>query len=401
MSDARKVALARSSACLAVLVLILAACGSGTSAGPSATSRTSDACSSLSRGKAAETLLPGLFAVSAAAGTDQAWALGQHRANAGCGFTYYLVHFSGLAWTEVAAFPPEDRLSGVSAISGRKAWIWGSYQRGTDWNAPPILDVVSGNTVRQANPPMLSHVYGWGFAASGPENALFAGGARSRRGRFLGVRVAGWDGGSWHSLPTPPSVSGPLSLSTSGSSDSWMATMTAGKSRVFHWDGTSWSASYAPPAALYRPNSAPARMSVASTPGRAWVVYNQESTVDPENGPGPPPRPFSAYFDGLRWRAVAVPSSFSTLSAVTLAGGDAWAFGQLKTNFPAIAYSHLGTAWRLQRLPPPQYKGCNPAEPGISAASPTYVVAVGCLAFVNNGRLWQRVDPRPSRWSGS
>jgi hypothetical protein len=383
-------------ACLAGLALPGAAgCAPGSSGTVAAR-----VCSSAPGTAAAGGLPPQLMSVSAAPGTRQAWALGQFVMPAR-GLVFYLVHFSGLYWAKAVTFAPEFQLDGVSAVSGNVAWLWGSDQPAGLASLRPLLALVSGGVVRQVHQAFLKNVYIWGLASDGAADAWLVGGARDRHGRFEGVVAARWDGTSWHQVPAPAGVAGSASdgltsLSISGRSDAWVVSRPVPvKPRLLHWDGVTWSRSYAPPASLSRSGSVPSGMSVASSPGHAWVVYGDGVDNSGSNGPaGPPPRPFSAYFDGSTWRRYVVPTGFSSLTGVTMAGGDAWAAGKLHNDNPEILYSHLGSGWCVQPLPRPR---CNPVSSSISAASPTYVIAVSpCYAYVYTGHRWRSARPHPA-----
>ncbi len=391
---------ARWAACLAVLVL---PGGAGCAHGSPGTVA-GGVCSSAPGTAAAGGRPPQLMSVSAAPGTRQAWALGQFVMPAQ-GLVFYLVHFSGLYWAKAVTFAPEFQLDGVSAVSGNVAWLWGYDQPGADFTSDrPFLARMSDGVVRQVHQAFLKNVYVWALASDGSAEAWLVGGARDRHGRFEGVVAARWDGTSWHQVPAPAGVAGSASdgltsLSISGRSDAWVVSRPVPvKPRLLHWDGMTWSRSYAPPASLSRSGSVPSGMSVASSPGHAWVVYGEGVDNSGSSAPvGPPPRPFSAYFDGSTWRRYVVPTGFSSLTGVAMAGGDAWALGKLHNDNPEILYSHQGSGWCVQPLPRPHHPGCNPASSSISAASPTYVIAVSlCYAYVYDGHRWRSVSPRPA-----
>jgi hypothetical protein len=389
--------------CLAVAALLA---GAGCAAGSPYAAGAGGGCGSAPRAVPVAALPPRLLAVSAAPGTRQAWALGE-RYSPARGFADYLVHFSGLAWATADTFGPEAHrgsvsLAGVSAISGGAAWVWGSYQPGPDpLNTRPFLALVSGGAVHQVRAALLGDVYVWALASDGTADTWLVGGARSSTGRFLGVVAARWDGTSWHQVRAPQGVDGLTSLSTPGRTDAWVAQARSG---LLRWNGAAWSMSYQAPASLTTAGAAPAGMVVAASSGQAWVVYNQLSTNDPESGPGPPARAHSAYFDGHAWHTVPVPSRFSELTAVTMAGPDAWAIGD--ADMPRILHSRMGGGWCTEpALPLPRNRGCSPRPSALSAASPRYVIvvssstSVGChrsLAYVYDGRRWQSVNPAPA-----
>jgi hypothetical protein len=174
---------------------------------------------------------------------------------------------------------------------------------------------------------------------------------------------------------------------------------------LLHWNGVAWSRSYRPPASLSRAGSVPVGMSVASSARQAWLVYTEVSDNSGSNAPpGPAPRPISAYFDGSLWRMVRVPAVGSTLAKVTMAGPDAWAIAGWGKQIRGILHSHLASGWSIQPLPHPRhYPACPPSD--ISAASPTYVIAVSALssgpcqrsfAYVYDGHRWRSANPHPA-----
>lgn len=182
-----------------------------------------------------------------------------------------------------------------------------------------------------------------------------------------------------------------------------MPTMPHGKVGLLHWNGTAWSTSYSAPAAVYRANTQPAGVVVASSGSHVQAVYNSVSNNDPEDGPGPASGPFSAYFDGSAWQTFRGPSGISDFTDITMSGQDTWAIGQQSGHTGGtILYSRVPGRWCVQRLPKPNGRGCDPWPLNISAASPSYVVAIsnssaaGCqFAYVFNGRTWKSVSPRP------
>jgi hypothetical protein len=340
-----------------------------------------------------------LLAVSAVPGTRQAWALG--RRFAGHEVIGFLVRFSGLNWASAVTFQPDIHLQGLSAVSGRSAWVWGYAQTGSSFTSlRPYVALVSGGVIRQEHAAFLSDVYLGVMASHGIADTFLVGGARNASGRQTGLVAARWDGTSWHKIPAPSAAGLVASFSTSGPSDAWLPTLPRGKVGLLHWNGTAWSMSYTPPAAVYRANTQPAGVVVASSAGHVEAVYNSVSNND--NGPGRLSEPFLAYFDGSAWQTFRGPSGFSDFTDITMSGQDTWAIGQPRGRTGGtILYSRVPGRWCVQQLPIRHPRGCDPWPSAISAASPTYVVAVsnstgvGCqFAYVFNGRNWRSVNPR-------
>ncbi len=361
----------------------------------------SGSCGSAPSTTALAPLPPQLLGVSAVPGTRQAWALG--RRFTGHEVIGFLVHFSGLNWAKAVTFQPDIHLEGLSAVSGSSAWVWGFQQPGSSWTSErPYLALVSGGVVRQQQLTWLHDVYVYVgvMASDGSSDTFLVGGARKANGRSAGLVVALWDGTSWHKIPDPSAAGLLTSLSTSGPSDAWLPTLPDGKVGLLHWNGTAWSMSYSAPAAVYRANTQPGGVVVASSAGHVEAVYNSVSNNDPENGPGPASRPFLAYFDGNAWQTFRGPSGFSDFTDITMSGQDTWAIAQPSGQTAGtILYSRVPGRWCVQHLPKPHRRGCDPWPSAISAASPTYVVAVsnstavGCqFAYVFNGRDWRSVS---------
>jgi len=349
-------------------------------------------------GPSAGSALPfGLIDVSAVPATRQAWALAEHPAGR---FTppkrgNYLLHFSGLNWTKVVTFRRDIEVKGVSAVSATAAWVWGDEGR-AGHSSRPFLALVSDGAARQMRTPLLSDVYVSSIASDGTADTWLAG-SRYRNRRFLGEVVARWDGTSWYRVAAPAGARAVWPQSTSGSSDAW-AVVTRGfavNPWLVHWDGASWSSAYRPPASLAREGRVPMDMSAAASPGHAWVAYTEAGTNSGSDASNPPPRTFSAYFDGNTWQLVPVPPiADSGLAEVTMSGQDAWAVAAYK-NIRGVLYSHRGSAWCVQHLSTGRDVACFPAS--ISAGSPTYVIAVTSpssgvcrsgYAYVYDGHRW-------------
>jgi hypothetical protein len=344
-----------------------------------------------------------LVDVSAVRGRRQAWAVAG-RPDDPFGAGNYLLHVSGRTWTTAATFGRDIHLTGVSAVSGNAAWVWGSEGHDSAWNSfRPFLALVSGGVITRPLTGLPRGVGASVMASDGAADTWLVGGVRGRHGQPLAV-VARWDGRSWHEVPAPPGAGAAFSLSLSEPSDVW-ASVSSGFNIdpwLAHWNGTAWSMAYAPPAGLAVGGRVPQAMRAASSPGRAWVTYTEAGTNSGSNERNPIPETFSAYFDGSAWRMVPVPATAEGVAGVTMSGGDAWAISAYH-NINGVLYSHLGSAWCVQHLPHGSRLACAPTS--ISAASPTYVIAVTgrssgrcrrSYAFVYDGRRWRAVNRRPA-----
>jgi hypothetical protein len=348
-------------------------------------------------GAASDGALPsGIIAISAVPGTRRAWAVGD-RLDPELHHHGYLLRFSGADWFKVATFRPWVHLEGVSAISGRSAWVWGSGG---------YLALVSGGVARRLRAPWMKGLYIMDMASDGTASTWLAGGMPG------GALVARWDGRSWHrtALPAGSSVGWPPqgSLSTDGPASAWMVVRHDGVPPlqwVLHWNGRAWSRFYAPPPRLYGgryDESGPDPLSVAGSGGRAWVVYTEERVPKgvTDDGGSPTTTPasmLSAYFDGSSWTAVRVPGPVMVLREVAMSGPDAWAIGYYS---PAVLCSHLGGPW--QRLPVPRLRHRLCATGLQLDISPPYLIQASesglhdCAfahGYVYDGYRWRPVRP--------
>ncbi len=195
------------------------------------------------------------------------------------------------------------------------------------------------------------------------------------------------------------------SLSASGPADAWAAASAgfAVNPWLVHWDGTAWSRVYRPPASLATAGRVPLDMAGASSPDRAWVAYSEAGTNSGSDSHNPPPRIYTAYFDGSTWRMVPVPPVVEEgLAGVAMSGGDAWAISAYQ-NVGGILFSRLGSDWRVQALPHGRHRACIPTS--VSAGSPSYVIAVTAsssgqcrlsYAYVCDGHRWLSANPHPA-----
>ncbi|MHB1876827.1 MAG: hypothetical protein ACYCPF_18465 [Streptosporangiaceae bacterium] len=388
--------------CLAVAgLLAVAGCGTtGRAAARKAPAATGAgtvfrACDFAAAGASAGVLPPRLVSLSAVAGTRQGWAAGQcYTGQSGELFASYLLRFSGRYWAAAAPVGPGIQIDGVSAVSGDTAWVWGTDQVG----GPPYLGWVSGGAVRQVRPALLSGVKVLFMASAGASDTWLAGAHRGWPGHYRGLVIARWNGTSWRRLPVPPGARAIWGLATSGPAGAW-AVVSKGFTTgtwLARWNGTAWTTMYAPPAGLSRANAQPDALSVASSGSRAWVVFNEVSTADPEGHAGPAPQAFSQYFDGHAWRPIPVPAGVSTLTGAIASGAGAWAIANFGTARARVVYSRLGGSWR----PAPSTAagpGCGPGPSALSAASPDYVIAISASLSVGCERSLGSVYDR-GRW---
>jgi hypothetical protein len=346
-----------------------------------------------------------LIDVSTVPATQQAWVIAGRRADS-FGEGNFLLHFDDLNWTKVATFGKDIHLDGVAALSASKAWVWGDQGRGEQWNTfRPYLALVSGGVVRHVHTGLPAGVRAWTIGRSGDADAFLAGGISGQNGHRPRNVMALWNGKSWSMVPASPHEGVIRDLSMAGPSDVW-AVVTSGfqvNPWVVHWDGSSWSRAYTPPRRLATKGRVPMAMSVASSPGRAWVVYTEGGTNSGSNEHNPAPNTISVYFDGGPWRMVPIPvRADAGLAGLTMAGGDAWAISAFQ-NINGVLYSHLGSNWCVQHLPHGRHLACIPTS--VSAASASYIVAVTArssrpcrrsYAYVYYRDRWRTANPTPS-----
>jgi hypothetical protein len=392
-------------ACLAPLIL-LASAGCAAASTPLAAAARSRGCGAAQAGDATAAqgaassgaLPPGLLAISAVPGTQQAWAVGDRFPAIGGPYHSYLLRFTGLDWVKVATFRPWVELAGVSAMSQSSAWVWGTG----------YLALVSGAAVRRLRSPWLKGLYIAAVASDGTADTWLVG------GNATGLLAEHWDGRSWHRTALPAGASfipfgaTVTPLSTDGPMSAWLAldpNHGVAQQRVLHWNGVSWTWSYAPPARLYEESqngSGPDQLSVAASAGRAWVVYTEERAPSGNPIAGSPNEyptaMLSVYFDGRRWTAVHVRGRVRILRNVAMSGANAWAIAYFS---PVLLCSHLGGPWQVMRLPPRDDPSCR-VWLNIAAMSPPYVIeagirqSTGCArsyGFVYESGHWRPVRP--------
>lgn len=343
--------------------------------------------------------------VSAAPGTHQAWMLGGTPLGLGPYSRQYLLHVSGRNWTKSLTFRRDVHPAGVSAVSGLSTWIWGYQGRYlVDWQKDrPFLEQLTTDGIDQVHTPFLARVFVRDLVSDGYNNAWLAGQAYGTTGPSRGLVVAHWDGKTWHRVQLPAGIGAMGALSIPGHSSAW-AVASAGfgvSQSLLHWDGVAWSTSYTPSPSLATHGRVPQAMTAASSGRRAWVAYTEASTDSGSNARhGPEPRTISAFYGGHKWRAVPLPAIARAygLAKITMTDGDAWAITEGK-NIGAVLYSSQGSGWCTQALPHQYHRACQPT--GISAASPTYVIAdtgfssAPChrsYAFVYDGHRWRALS---------
>ena len=197
--------------------------------------------------------------------------------------------------------------------------------------------------------------------------------------------------GSWRRVPVPAALrssSGTLSDVAVVSADDVWAVGDLGveqpvASLILHWNGTRW---------VRTPLAKVAQLTgVTAGPSDAWAVGYR-------GGLGPPSRPFTARWNGDRWRSVAtIEGLHGWLEDVTAVPGtrQVWAVGGGANGRP-LALHWTGSAWR--RIPTPVTSG---HLSGIVAFHRTaWAVGYSRHRFLSlrwDGRAWRRIGgPRGS-----
>jgi hypothetical protein len=255
-----------------------------------------------------------------------AWAVGALASS-----TPVAARWDGQAWTPVTVPDPgpgEDGFSGVTALSGDRAWAVGRHQTGyafrtliDRWDGAAWTAVPSPNVGSTSN--MLKDV-----DAGGADDVWAVGWyVQARHYRPL---VEHWDGTTWSLVTTPDPGPGDAFLSgvaAVGPRDAWAVGWTSRGGQlgplIEHWDGRSWSL-VEPPADVAHG----ALLSIAPAPTGVVMVGRSFPTAQPQ--------PLALERIGSTWTTLTTPvADPAWFNGVTVdAAGAIWAVG---TVFPADA----------------------------------------------------------------
>jgi hypothetical protein len=131
-----------------------------------------------------------LVDVSAVRATRQGWVVAG-RPDDPFGSRNYLLHVSGRAWTTAATFGRDIHLSGVSAVSGIAAWVWGNEGHDDEWNTfRPFLALVQAGVITRLLAGLPGGVGASFMASDGAADTWLVGGVRGRRGPKPGNPIA-------------------------------------------------------------------------------------------------------------------------------------------------------------------------------------------------------------------
>jgi hypothetical protein len=294
-----------------------------------------------------------------AAGPRNAWAAGFYR-NRAAGALPLILHWNGTAWSQVTAPAsglPDTELNGVSAVSGREAWVVGfagtpaTGKFGTlilRWNGTAWTQAASPNPSRRD-----SFLQGVTATAAGGAWAV----GSYARGKTLRTLVLKRSAPSWAQVDSAsPAPAGRYNLltgvSASGQGHAWAVGSNpdsgAGPARtlVLRWDGTRWPRVPSPdPGAGANQLTGVSAVSGTS----AWAVGDYSP-----NPSGGPQRTLILGWDGTAWSQVSSPSpgpASNTLNGVSAdAATDAWAVGYFvsKSVRDTLILHWNGTAWTLR-----------------------------------------------------
>jgi hypothetical protein len=294
--------------------------------------------------------------VTTLSSTD-AWAVGQRITNTG---KTLALHWNGTNWTQVATpspgrKPPNDFLSGVSALSPSDAWAVGAsgplrsaflhnktlvlHWNGTSWTqvASPNPEP-SDNQLTDVSAVTPSDVWAVGFSTAGST---------------FQTLILHWNGTSWTQVASPNpgfGLSELLGVDALSANDAWAVgeyNTSAGalKTLVLHWNGTTWAQVASPNPGV--PSSAVFLADVSATSSSdVWAVGEYSSN-------GAVVKPLVLHWNGTSWTQVASPHPPGTfgselLGVNALSPGDAWAVGEISGNHGTgrtLILHWNGTTW--------------------------------------------------------
>jgi hypothetical protein len=341
-----------------------------------------------------------LNAVSARAVND-AWAVGQTCADAGCASARSLIeHWDGTAWTQSSSPNPgttDTHLNGVTAIAANDAWAVGSYTNdgstygnavmhwdGTAWRvvAAPNPGAVD-NDLRAVAKVSASDVWAVGDQDGGS-------GERTQTQHYTGpcvstptaTVVATATACAVWGMVTSPNV-GTISSELWGAAavsanDAWAVGQYSGQSGQYstlteHWNGTAWSVIPSPNQAT---NLNWLFAAAAPTSNDVWAVGQWRTA-------GNVFQTLIIHWDGSAWNVAPSPNQGAgdnSLYAITAASAsDIWAVGSFtdtSTNARrTLAMHYDGSAWSI--VSTPNVGSANHSLLGVSARASNDVWAVG------------------------
>jgi hypothetical protein len=316
-----------------------------------------------------------------------------------------------------SSFPAGGFLSGVAALSAKKAWAVG----GDDDVSKTLIARWNGATWKPARIPASARDGGLnGVAVTSARNAWAVGYARSSAAGRARTMILRWNGRAWKRVPSPSPGGGEAVLTAvaaTSARNAWAVGWVLGSLRssglILHWNGAVWArarmfqgitvysvAAVTPDDAWAVGTGADAKISIlrwngtrwsrvpSPAPGKSGVLDGVIATsrrnawaVGVSYGRTGSASPLIVRWNGRTWRAVRSPSlrmRDSELTAVAATSGRyAWAAGYTGVQPDAL----------------PSRAGGFPAVIGSPAGSKTFILHW-------NGRAWSRV-PSPSSATGS
>jgi hypothetical protein len=322
--------------------------------------------------------VPGyLYGVSAISVND-AWAVGG-TSNGDCdpvtGKTL-LLHWNGQRWTAVTSPKPlVGQLYDISVVTANDIWVVG-YAGKCAPDPKTLIMHWNGKTwSRQTGVPTLS---GWLYSVTATRNTIWAAGEIITHKRGAGL-IMHETGGHWYVVPNGlPAGGGFNSVAATGPKAAWAADDLS-TDQIYRWNGTVWKPTRLPLSNVYINDVA--------------VISDDQVMADGFGFISPGPESF--LWTGSSWRAVPVPSAYTTTlyHVCAASSGGAWVVGFYSNNDnnTETFISHWnGKAWHQVNSPNPVGGGELLA---CSATSQRNAWAVGStksgtLILHWNGKTW-------------
>lgn len=256
----------------------------------------------------------------------------------------------------------KNKLAGVDAISGCKAWAVGySNRRGRVYRT--LVEYWNGKAWKIQPSP--SRGFLLAVSATSPSSAWAA-------GDHAGSLIEHWDGTSW-TVEASPKVGTLNGVAATSPTNAW----AVGQRGILHWDGTAWGVQPSP-----GPGS-PANRNLlkavaATSPTNAWAVGEHYNYLTGNY------TTLIERWDGTAWTVQPSPNprgSVDDLDGVAATSPtNAWAVGssfKAVRSYKAVIEHWDGTAWTAQPSPDPGGPGHNDHLLGVTATSATSAWAVG------------------------
>jgi hypothetical protein len=300
----------------------------------------------------------GLYAVTAARGTDVFYAVGDVRfrqpPNDGeIQDKNFVLRGHAGSWKELAVASPSNDTSfnDIAAPDATTIWAVGSwYDVDTQPDLLPLIEHSSGGSFTPQPVPSIPGGELSSVDAANPHDA-WAVGARTNGFRHHPLALR-WKGTVWkeYSLSLPRRIEDLTSLAVTGAHNAWMVgsyyrdatDSTSLRNLLLHWNGRTWSVADLPHKSTWQ------LMSVASTSAKYAAVVGNIETKNQTYVPT------AAVWNGSRWRHVDAPKLGVYLEGVTLHGTKGWVTGT-HLAAPVRPAMYRWTTRALRRVPAPRH----------------------------------------------